>query len=97
MERAERAAKVTMICRTSIAAPTFKRRQPHTIRKHENDNETCCQLAQSVKKHTMPIVFSEEDDGVQFLHDDAVVILNVGNYNVHRILIDNGSSALRHF
>lgn len=39
------------------------------------------------------ITFIEENaEGVQFLHNDIVVIsLNVENYNMHRILIDNGS------
>lgn len=42
----------------------------------------------------MPIVFfKEDDDGIQFLHDDVVVItLNIKNFDVHLILIDNGSS-----
>lgn len=47
---------------------------------------------QLAKKRAMPIVF-EEDDGVQLPHNDAIVItLNVKNYDVHRILISNGSS-----
>ena len=40
-----------------------------------------------------PIAFTEEDaQGVQFPHNDAVVVsLNIANYDVRRILIDNGS------
>lgn len=38
-------------------------------------------------------IFSkDDDDGIQFLHDDGVVIiLNIENYDVHCILIDNRS------
>ena len=41
------------------------------------------------------ITFTEEDArGVQFLHNDAVVVsLIIANYDVRRILVDNGSSA----
>lgn len=40
-----------------------------------------------------PITFTKEDNqGILFLHNDAVVIsLNIKNYNVYCILIDNGS------
>ena len=42
-----------------------------------------------------PITFTEEDaQGVQFPHNDVVVIfLNIANYDVRRILVDNRSSA----
>lgn len=42
----------------------------------------------------MLIIFLEESDqGVQFFHNDAVVVnLNMENYDVHYILIDNESS-----
>ena len=42
-----------------------------------------------------PITFTEEDaQGVQFPHNDAVVVsLNIANYDVRRMLVDNGSSA----
>ena len=41
------------------------------------------------------ITFTEEDaQGVQFSHNDVVVVsLNIANYDVRRILVDNGSSA----
>ena len=41
------------------------------------------------------ITFTKEDArGVQFPHNDAVVVsLNIANYDVRRILVDNGSSA----
>ena len=41
------------------------------------------------------ITFTKEDaQGVQFSHDNAVVVsLNIANYDIRRILVDNGSSA----
>ena len=41
------------------------------------------------------IEFSEEDARrLRHLHDDAIVVsIRVGDYNTHRVLIDNGSSA----
>ncbi|XP_073109694.1 uncharacterized protein [Elaeis guineensis] len=46
------------------------------------------------QKTEEPITFIEEDvQGVQFLHNDAVVVnLNIINYDAHRVLIDNESS-----
>ena len=40
-----------------------------------------------------PIAFTDEDtQGVRFSHNDMVVIsLNIANYDVHRILVDNES------
>ena len=43
-----------------------------------------------------PIIeFSEEDARrLHHPHDDAIVVsIRVGDYNTHRVLIDNGSSA----
>ena len=47
------------------------------------------------QKTEEPITFTEEDtQGVQFPHNDAVVVsLNIANYAVRRILVDNESSA----
>lgn len=43
-----------------------------------------------------PIIFTKEDDQVvQFPYNDAIVVtLNIENYDVCFILIDNGSSAI---
>ena len=40
------------------------------------------------------IIFTDEDaPGIQTLHDDAVVVsMTIANYDVTRILVDNGSS-----
>ena len=43
-----------------------------------------------------PVIrFSKEDARrLHHLHDDALVVsLRVGDYNMHRVLVDNGSSA----
>ena len=43
-----------------------------------------------------PIIeFSEEDARrLHYPHDDALVVsIRVGDYNMHRVLVDNGSSA----
>ena len=47
------------------------------------------------RKESPIIGFSEEDvRRLHHLHDDALVVsIRVGDYNVHRILVDNGSSA----
>ena len=39
------------------------------------------------------IIFTEEDaEGVQALHNDAVVVIaNITDYTIYRIFIDNGS------
>ena len=57
------------------------------------------QLTGSVPKiarRESPIIgFSEEDARcLHHPHDDALVVsVRVGDYNVHRVLVDNGSSA----
>ena len=57
------------------------------------------QLTNSVPKMAQienPIIgFSEEDARrLHHPHDDALVIsIRVGDYNTHRVLVDNGSSA----
>jgi hypothetical protein len=47
------------------------------------------------KRETPPIVFTDEDlQGIVLPHDDALVVtLLISNYNVHKVLIDTGSSA----
>ena len=47
------------------------------------------------RKESLIIGFSEEDARrLHHPHDDALVIsVRVGDYNVHRMLVDNGSSA----
>ncbi|XP_059441975.1 uncharacterized protein LOC132174318 [Corylus avellana] len=47
------------------------------------------------RRTRMAISFSEEDErGVIFPHDDALIVtLMVANHKIHRVLVDNGSSA----
>ena len=49
-----------------------------------------------IARKESPIIGFSEDDArrVHHPHDDALVIsIRVGEYNVHRMLVDNGSSA----
>jgi hypothetical protein len=47
------------------------------------------------QKQLSEITFSKDDaQGVQHSHDDPLIItLALANYTIHRVLIDNGSSA----
>ena len=57
------------------------------------------QLTNSVPKiarrESSIVGFSKEDERrLHHPHDDALVVnIRVGDYNVHRVLVDNGSSA----
>ena len=49
-----------------------------------------------IARRESPIIgFSEEDARrLHHTHDDALVVsIHIGDYNVHRVLVDNGSSA----
>lgn len=40
-----------------------------------------------------PVAFTEDDQGIQFPYNNAVVVsLNIRNYDIRRILIDNENS-----
>ncbi|XP_059436451.1 uncharacterized protein LOC132169434 [Corylus avellana] len=51
--------------------------------------------AKTMKREPMVLLFTEEDaKGVMMPHDDALVVtVTVANHVLHRILVDNGSSA----
>jgi hypothetical protein len=53
------------------------------------------QALEGGKTDSVVLSFSEEDArGVVMPHDDALVVtLTVANHGIHRILVDNGSSA----
>ena len=57
------------------------------------------QLTGSVPKMLQidnPVIGFSKDDArrLHHLHDDALVVsLQIGDYNMHRVLVDNGSSA----
>ena len=49
-----------------------------------------------IARRESPIIGFSEDDArrLHHPHDDALVVsIKVGEYNVHRMLVDNGSSA----
>ena len=49
-----------------------------------------------IARRESPIIGFSEDDARRLYHphDDALVVsLRVGDYNVHRMLVDNGNSA----
>ena len=53
-------------------------------------------IVSKIARREGPIIgFSEEDARcLRHPHDDALVIsIRVGDYNMHRVLVDNGSSA----
>jgi hypothetical protein len=51
--------------------------------------------SKAARADSVVLSFSEEDArGVVMPHDDALVVtLTVANHGIHRILVDNGSSA----
>lgn len=53
----------------------------------------CHHLQQPIKRQATPIIFFKYDnDGVLFPYNDVVVVmLNIENYDVCLILIDNGT------
>ena len=52
-------------------------------------------LVPKIARRESPIIGFSEDDArrLHHPHDDALVVnIRVGDYNVHRMLVDNGSS-----
>ena len=52
-------------------------------------------LVPKIARRESPIIGFSEDDArrLHHPHDDALIIsIRVGDYNVHRMLVDNGSS-----
>ena len=76
-----------------------------TTRSSKKDRKTYLKMVQNVqltgsvpkiaRKESPVIGFLEEDARrLHHLHDDALIVsIWVGDYNVHRMLVDNGSSA----
>ena len=54
-----------------------------------------CSVPKITRRESLIIGFSEEDARrLHHPHDDALIVsVRVGDYNVHRMLVDNGSSA----
>ena len=95
-ERESQAAvgDIRMIVGGTAASGLSKKAQKTYLRMVQN-----VQLTGFVPKMTQidnPIIeFSEEDARrLHHLHDDALVIsIKIGDYNTHRVLVDNGSFA----
>ncbi|PSR88450.1 Beta-porphyranase [Actinidia chinensis var. chinensis] len=70
-------------------------RKRHARSAHRPADEEVYNLSSSFVADQTPITFSNDDlRGVHLPHDDALVVSAViANFNVQRILIDNGSSA----
>ena len=83
-----------MIVRGTTAAGSSKKARKTYLRMVQN-----VQLTGNVPKMAQinnPVIgFSEEDTRrLHHPHDDALVVsLRVGDYNMHRVLVDNGNSA----
>lgn len=94
MKMAEREPKITMTCQTATATSTTRKWWPIPSRQVGMITRWCSHRKQSMKRRATSIVFSkEDDDGIQFPHNDAIVVtLNIKNYDIHRIFIDNESS-----
>ena len=78
---------------TAAAGSTKKARKTYLRMVHS------VQLTGSVPKMPRidnPVINFSEDDArrLHYPHDDALVVsLQIGDYNMHRVLVDNGSSA----
>ncbi|GFY95669.1 hypothetical protein Acr_10g0010540 [Actinidia rufa] len=72
-----------------------ERRKRHARSAHRPVEEEIYNLSSSLVADQTPITFSNDDlRGLHLPHDDALVVSAViANFNVQRILIDNGSSA----
>ncbi|GFZ15785.1 hypothetical protein Acr_25g0001940 [Actinidia rufa] len=70
-------------------------RKRHARNAHRPAEEEIYNLSSSLVADQTPITFSNDDlRGLHLPHDDALVISAViANFNIQRILIDNGSSA----
>ena len=85
---------IRMIVGGTATTGSSKKAQKTYLRMVQN-----VQLIGSVPKiaqRESPVIgFSEEDaKRIHHPHDDALVVsVHVGDYNVHRMLVDNGSSA----
>ena len=83
-----------MIVGGTVATGSSKKAQKTYLRMAQN-----VQLMGSIPKiarRESPIIeFSEEDERrLHHPHDDALVIsIRIEDYNMHRVLVDNGSSA----
>ena len=83
-----------MIVEGTVAAGSSKKACKTYLRMVQNVQLTG--IVPKIARREGPVIgFSEEDARrLHHPHDDALVVsLRVGDYNMHRVLIDNGSSA----
>ncbi|XP_030964169.1 uncharacterized protein LOC115985364 [Quercus lobata] len=67
----------------------------HFHRDHEHDTANCYDLNSRLRPLSDKGSYREDDTRrLHHPHDDALVVsLQIGDYNMHRVLVDNGSSA----
>ena len=83
-----------MIVRGIAAAGSSKKARKTYLRMVQNVQLTG--TVPKIARREGPIIgFSEEDvRRLHHPHDDALIVsIRVGDYNMHRVLVDNGSSA----
>ena len=83
-----------MIIGGTTATGSSKKAQKTYLRMVQNVQTTG--FIPKIARRESPIIGFSEDDARHLYHphDDALVVsLRVGDYNVHRMLVDNGSSA----
>ena len=83
-----------MIVGGTAAAGSSKKAHKTYLRMVQNVQLT--RTVPKIARREGPIIrFSEEDARhLHYPHDDALVVsIQVGDYNMHRVLVDNGSSA----
>ena len=81
-----------MIIRGTATTGSSKKARKTYLRMIQNVQLTSS--VPNIARRESPIIgFSEEDARcLHHLHDDALVVnVRVGDYNVHRMLVDNGS------
>ena len=83
-----------MIVRGTATTGSSKKARKTYLRMVQNVQLTGS-IPKIARRESLVIGFSEEDARrLHHLHDDALVVsVRVGDYNVHRMLVDNGSSA----
>ena len=83
-----------MIVGGTATTGSFKKARKTNLRMVHNVQLTGF-VPKIVRMESLIIGFSEEDARrLYHPHDDALVVsIRVGDYNVHRVLVDNGSSA----
>jgi hypothetical protein len=74
---------------------TYSARKSYAREMREVSIYTVARLEKAVRREKLTITFSDEDyEGVYLPHSNALVVtMVIGNHRIHRVLVDNGSSA----